>query len=457
MAVDRVLFIHGYSETSLGAYFDFPRILESAGIGVAQIALSAFNSLDDEVTIDDLARALADHVSDLEAAGWVLSNCGVICHSTGALVARRWLLDRCSKSPRPPIPSHLITMAGANHGSTLAQVGKSVLGYIQKLIEKRIMSVGARVLTDLDYGSDFLMRLNDEWLTALNDGTLAGLYSFSMGGDSVGNDPAMQLMWQTHERGSDNTVRISGANLNYRILYADPDTSTITHAQPPVPVPHLILPGYSHFGPDTGILGNVHALTDPPIVAVLAALAVRSTDDYNALASKWDADTAAWNVAHPNDANATLLFALSDRAGRSIDDCFIGFLDLETASANVVQALSISSTAILPHSPIQNNVAMGSYSFYLNWANYLPVQHQVHIEAHSPSTLITYKPVDYRPTPELGKLIEPNQFTYVKVKMDRDTDQVYALYDLALVPDLSAVSWLPMPFPLHGQIRRPTV
>jgi alpha-beta hydrolase superfamily lysophospholipase len=453
MAVDRVLFIHGYSETSLGAYFDFPKILNDAGIGVQQIALSAFNSLDDEVTIDDLAAALADHVSDLEATGWNLSNSGVICHSTGALVARRWLLNRRAENPGSSIPSHLITMAGANHGSTLAQVGKSLLGYVQKIIQKRIMSVGARVLTDLDYGSDFLLRLNDEWLIAQNDETLKDLYSFSMGGDFIGNDPAMNFIWQTHEFGCDNTVRISGANLNYRILRADPDAGTITHAQPPVAVPHLILPGYSHFGPDTGILGNVHASTDPPAAAVLEALAVQGADDYAALAAKWGAVTNAWTEDRTDDANATLLFALSDRGGRSIDDCFIGFLDLQTSNADVIQALATSSDAILRHSPIQNNVALGSYSFYLNWAKYRLVQHQVHIEAHSPSELITYKPVDYQPTPEVGKLIEPNQFTYVKVKMGRDTDQIYMLYDLALTPDLAAVSWLPMPFPKAGQIR----
>jgi alpha-beta hydrolase superfamily lysophospholipase len=452
VAVDRVLFIHGYSETSLGAYFDFPKILNDAGIGVQQIALSAFNSLDDAVTIDDLAAALADHVLDLEKTGWNLSKSGVVCHSTGALVARRWIMNRANQ-PGASIPSHLITMAGANHGSTLAQMGKSVLGYIQKIIQNRIMSLGARVLTDLDYGSDFLMRLNDEWLTAINDGTLKDLYSFSMGGDIIGNDPAMELLWQTRESGCDNTVRISGANLNYRILCADPDAGTITHAQAPSTVPHLILPGYSHFGPDTGILGNVHAATDPPAAAVLEALAVQSAADYTALATKWSTDTQAWTMAHPDKANATLLFALSDRGGRPIEDCFIGFLDVQTA--NTVQALANSSSAILPHSPIQNNVALGSYSFYLNWANYVKYHHQVHIEAHSPSAFISYKLVDYRPTDEVGKLIEPNQFTYVKVKMNRDTDQVYALYDFALTPDLASISWRNGTFPPDGQIRRP--
>src|SRR5271154_4408165 len=94
MAVEHILLVHGYSETSLDAYSDFPKILSGSGYTVDQIVLSAFNSLDDSITIDDLALALEEHARDLEAAGWNFTNAAIICHSTGALVARRWILNR---------------------------------------------------------------------------------------------------------------------------------------------------------------------------------------------------------------------------------------------------------------------------------------------------------------------------------------------------------------------------
>jgi alpha-beta hydrolase superfamily lysophospholipase len=62
------------------------------------VVLSAFNSLDDALSIDDLAAALEERVATLETGGvlpgWKTSQSAVICHSTGALVVRRWLLNR---------------------------------------------------------------------------------------------------------------------------------------------------------------------------------------------------------------------------------------------------------------------------------------------------------------------------------------------------------------------------
>lgn len=453
MSAERILLVHGYSETSLSAYSDFPAMLTKAGYTVDQIVLSAFNSLDDTVTIDDLALALEEHAQDLEAKGWSFSTAAIICHSTGALVVRRWILNRRQENVKANIPSHLITMAGANHGSTLAQVGKSVLGYVQKLLQKHILAVGAGVLTDLDYGSDFLLRLNREWLTASNSGLLDDVFVFSMGGDSLGNDDAVKFLWQSSEPGCDNTVRISGANLNYRFLIADPEAGTVNFLQPASRVAHLIVPGKSHFGPDTGILASIHDTTDPAFIGVMDALSVDSPATYASVQASWDAQVASWigNTANADSTNATLLFSVSDRAGHPVKDCFIGFLDQATAGTNAVQALGASSAAIIAHSPIQNNSERGSYSFYLNWPKYKIVDHVIHIEAQSGSPYIAYKAVDYKPSADVEKMIQPNEFTYVVIKIDRDAYQTYALYQWGGPLDL-VTPW--MPFPLQGQINK---
>jgi hypothetical protein len=450
VSVDHILLVHGYSETSLSAYSDFPRILTSKSFTVSQVVLSAFNSLDDDVTIDDLALALEEHAQDLEAQGWNFSNAAVICHSTGSLVSRRWILNRRQLRATSSVPSHLITMAGANHGSTLAQVGKSVLGYVEKLLLDHVLSVGAGVLTDLDYGSDFLLRLNHEWLTARNGGLLDDVFVFSMGGDSIGSDPAMKFLWQTSEPGCDNTVRISGANLNYRFLVADPGAGTLSYLQPTSRAPHLIVPGKSHFGPATGILASIHDPDDPAFVAVIEALSVDSAVDYAAVQNHWDAQLATWmsNPLNQDATNGTLVFSVSDRAGHPVQDCFIGFLDQQTASTNVVASLATSSQAIIPHSPIHNNVERGSYSFYLSWPKYSLVNHLLHIEAQSGSPYITFKPVDYSPSASVAKMIQPNEFTYVIIKLDRDAYETYALYECGATLDLTT-KWMPFP---PGQI-----
>jgi hypothetical protein len=446
-AVDRVLFVHGYSETSLGAYASFPRVLQAAtGIPVDDIVLSAFNSLDDQVSIDDLAAALEDHVGALEAnQQWKTETSAIIAHSTGALVARRWMLNRRQSNSSSRIPSHLVTMAGANHGSSLAQLGKSILGYVQQAANKHVDSVGARVLTDLDYGSDFLLKLNRQWVDATNSGLLRSLYAFSMGGDIIGKgNDLFNLFSQLSEPGSDNTVRVSGANLNCRFLVADPTTGTIEVDVPAAPVAHLVLHGYSHFGTVDGILGSVTSPSDPPMVAVLQALRVADDAAYAARVADWQARTDAWTKSNPKNANATAVFSLFDRSGTPIPDCFIGFMDRQKVAAGQTEALTASSAAIIDK-PIHNDVQRASYAFYINWELYKDIDHLIHIEAHSGSPLVRYAVLDYAPTPAIGKLVEPNQFTYVRVQLNRNTDDVYQLYHWIPDDDLNKYFWPPWP------------
>jgi hypothetical protein len=467
MAVQSVLFVHGYSETSLGTYNQFPRLLSEAGLNVQPIALSAFDSLDDVISIADLAASLEDHVQRLEGAkypGWNTAGAAVICHSTGALVVRRWILDRIANDRA--IPSHLITMAGANHGSSLAQAGKSVLGYLQKLLTKHLLTVGARVLTDLDYGSDFLLKLNEEWLNAWNDpaSPLSRLYAFSMGGDWIGSDPIVKIFWGSCEVGSDNTVRISGANLNYRFIWAD-STGKLRVTIPARPVPHAVLTGYSHFGNDSGIVGKATDKTDEAFRHVLQALQVDEESDYEAVLTDWQTVTGNWSASadKKDDVNATIVFNLVDRGLQPIADCMIAFLDSSAVSdpANPLAdaqeakaATNAVSSAINDHSPIHNNVQLGSYSFYINWPKWEPVNHLLHIEAHSPGARIGYKPIDYQIPPEIGKLVCPNEFTYVKLTLESDTEGAYALYGYGpTLEPLSATTWQPdQPFPMPGQI-----
>jgi hypothetical protein len=467
VAVKHVLFVHGYSETSLGAYHRFPQLLSQAGIQVEPILLSAFDSLDDQVSIADLAAALEDHVAGLETdplRGWKTEASALVCHSTGALVARRWLLDR-ALAGKQPIPSHLVTMAGANHGSSLAQAGKSVLGFVQKLLLKHALTVGARVLTDLDYGSDFLLQLNREWLEQMNDAKspLRACFAFSMGGDTPGPDPQMQMYWGTHEPGSDNTVRISGANLNYRLLDADATApqATLTTIEPNRRAPHVVLHGYSHFGDVSGILGTARNSADAAFVRVLEALAVSDEPGYAAVRDRWDADTQKWaaeNVTDPDrvgradKVNATVVFSIFDRGGLAVDDCMIAFLDASKVRdphapladpGQAVAATNAVSPSIHPHSPIHNDVQRASYSFHLNWAKWKDVDHVLHVEAHSPSRRVTYRELNYTIPPAIGKLVRPNEFTYVRLRLDRNTESAYALYPFASTLELEKMTWRP--------------
>ncbi len=466
-----VLFVHGYSETSLGSYFDFPARLQAAVPKVARVVLAAYDSLDDAVTIDDLADAMETRVRALESANaFTAAGSAVICHSTGALVARRWLLNRLAAGiTTAAIPAYLITLAGANHGSTLAQMGKSVFGYVQKMVFKRLIGVGANVLTDLDYGSDFLRRLNREWLERWNDGTLAKLWAFSLGGDSVGSDPSLQIFWQTHEPGSDNTVRISGANLNYTLIDVVQAAGgpQVVATRPARPVPHLVLSNYSHYGSASGIVGWVDPGGDRVVAAVASALGVVDDASYAALAQTWSADLDGWMAAKraargasdPSQVNSTIVFAIGDGSGRAITDCVITILDQErlgsaanavdpAAVANVVSAANAVSSAILPHSPIQNTVQEGSYSFYVDYDGYLQTSpHWFHIEAAISAQVVGIVPLTFTQPASLVHALAPNEFTYVSLAMARDADAAFAMYGFGPGLNLSTTTWTPFTGP----------
>jgi hypothetical protein len=303
------------------------------------------------------------------------------------------------------------------------------------------------VLTDLEYGSDFLLRLSAEWLNAWNGGALDGLFAFSLIGDTPGNDPSLQVFWQTHEPGSDNTVRISGGNLNYTMIDVshDENATTISAVTPARRVPHVTVPNHTHFGTKTGIMSSVTLPTDLPIVRTVEALSVKNAADYAALETSWTADLASWTAANAALANSSAIFTLLDRNGSSIADCMIAILDQSALGgalaapmaddpAAYVAAASAASTSLVRGGPLQNDQQQGSYTFYLNYPKYAAVSpHWFQIDINNDALLgqhkYPYQGLLFTQPPNLTHTIAPNECTYVKLTLGRASDVSYAIYN----------------------------
>jgi hypothetical protein len=118
---------------------------------------------------------------------------------------------------------------------------------------------------------------------------------------------------------------------------------------------------------------------------------------------------------------------------------------------SVITASLSSANAILGNSPIQNDVATGSYSFYLNYPTWIgdgSRHHAIYIEAVSDSQYIEYAPTIYRPSVDINRLIQPNQFTYVNVTLNRNPDNEYVFYKWTAALDAAAraaAAWRPFP------------
>jgi hypothetical protein len=437
--IRRVFLIHGYSVFQLNSYGKIPQLL-APQFTPQNILLSEYISLDNAVDCDDLAIALEAQIAQQLRNVDDFRETALVCHSTGAIVARRWILNRLAK--RMPLPSHLITVAGANHGSSLAQVGGTAIARVFRWIMQDGRAVGERVLADLDYGSTFLWTLNTEWLDAWNTKGLPGqVYCFGFGGDQHGaslltNIPEFPEVpgWQFLEPGSDSIVRVSGANLNYSLLTADIGAGTLRPPQKITPrAAHLVIPKWTH----GGVLGGVQSDADPPFVALREALQVRTDADYGNLVARWQQQTDAWATQNAAQVNATIAFRLRDETARPIDDSWILLQDPTGSASNM-------SGSLLPNQPIQNGTEHCAISFYVNYAQFAKFpSHKIQIEAHSGSPSIAYRQVNYA-SPPGAQLVYPNEFTYVDVAIPRDVDRTYAIVPFSAGPDPNK-TWPPVP------------
>ena len=126
-----VVLIHGYSAESpspdptsiANIYGSLPQRLRGS-YDVIEVDLSRYISLNDSVSVADIARglnrALLEQHPDLLESGF-----HVVVHSTGALVIRSWIADFRPKPSRGP---NLVYLAGANRGAGLALARIAPLG-----------------------------------------------------------------------------------------------------------------------------------------------------------------------------------------------------------------------------------------------------------------------------------------------------------------------------------------
>jgi hypothetical protein len=294
-----VIFLHGWSVTHTNTYGALPQWLEKQSkdgvldIQVGTIYLGRYISFDDTVTIDDIARAF-DHAVRDELADKLRDGERFACitHSTGGLIVRKWMdlyfknhLERC------PL-SHLVMLAPANHGSALAQLGKSRLGRIKSFFEG--IEPGQHVLDWLELGSDMSWELNERWLDY--DCTPHGIYSFVLTGQKIDRQLYDAVNSYTGEAGSDGVVRVAATNMNYSLLKLHQEGNNgeglvIDKMIRTQPMAFGVLPGRAHSGKNIGIIRSVtmaNAATHPTAIWVLRCLQVKTRDSYNALAKELD-------------------------------------------------------------------------------------------------------------------------------------------------------------------------
>jgi hypothetical protein len=280
-----IIFVHGWSVTNTDTYGELPKWLarQSAQYKIQDVFLGKYISFVDTITLDDIAHAFQKALEDALGKG-IDDGFACITHSTGGPVARLWMKLFHENNLGACPMKHLIMLAPANHGSTLAQLGKGVVGRLKSLTEG--VEPGVRVLDWLELGSEPSWRLNEAWLDY--DCVAASVYPFVLTGQSIDRSFYDHLNSYTGEPGSDGVVRVCAANMNYALarLHQDGDSLGGDFG---------ILPGLAHSGDEMGIIRSVkmdNATTHVTAKWVLRCLQVKSAAEYGTLCDELDQITA---------------------------------------------------------------------------------------------------------------------------------------------------------------------
>lgn len=261
-----VVFVHGWSVTNTDTYGGLPEALARHGVDdpqlrVSQLFLGKYISFADEVKVEDIARGMQFAVNT-EILPLLQANEKFACitHSTGGPVVRCWLelyfKDRLAQCPM----QHLIMLAPANHGSSLAQLGKSRVSRLKSLTLG--IEPGSGVLDWLELGSDQSWQLNQSWLHY--QCVAQQFFVFVLTGQTIDRALYDHLNSYTGEPGTDGVVRVAAANLNYALLrlVQQQDRFELLRIAQADTYAFGILPGLAHSGQDLGIMTSVTADDD---------------------------------------------------------------------------------------------------------------------------------------------------------------------------------------------------
>jgi hypothetical protein len=347
-----VIFIHGYSVSGIETYGELPLRLINDGPAkgfrprLHDLYLARYISFNDEVRLDDLSRALESALKAEIYARYPEKRFVCITHSTGGPLVRNWLrLFHSGIKGICPL-SHLVMLAPPNHGSALAQLGKTRLGRVRAWFNG--MEPGQKILDWLELGSRGSWELSKQNVMLGNYWMKKGVFQFVLTGQDIDRRIYDHINSYTGEVGSDGVVRAASANLNNAWIRLEQDKTNgtgqsalrIADFKRMTAVPFRILRNKSHSNEVMGIMRSVKADggNDPgnadTLEATFRCLAVSTDQQYKALAKVFEKETHEIQLSsaveveqklngahyHIHDRQTMLIFRFRDSEGHAVRD-----------------------------------------------------------------------------------------------------------------------------------------
>jgi hypothetical protein len=447
-----LVFVHGWSVTSKDTYGDLPEAISQAATNAGlqletkHIYLGRYISFHDEVTLDDIARAM-DHAIQTDLDGAQQFSC--ITHSTGGPLVRRWVDMYYGNANLEQCPlRHLIMLAPANHGSALAAIGKGRLGRIKSWFGG--VEPGQGILDWLSLGSSEAWQLQDSFTDYRLDGR--NFYPFVMSGETIDKSFYDFLNAYLVEKGSDGVVRLAGANLNYSFFrleqtdarYDEGNGNYVLSAIPKQKArspktPFGVIPKASHSGTEIGIMRSVkprNAINKPVVAEIVKCLQVNSSDDYENRIDDLISLTVTTQTANAAQYNnqvrrfVMFIFRVRDNEDRVISDYDLLLL------GDGFQPDQLPKGFYVDH---QKNPKSSSLTYYLDYdvlskAADLGIRINPRplfgLPGKTPEIFAGYLPSEFRFTgKQFSQLVQPNETIYVDIVLKRNVDQESMRFD----------------------------
>jgi hypothetical protein len=448
----RLVFVHGWSVTHTNTYGDLPAgLAEGAGdfgidLQIDHIQLGKYISFHDEVTLDDIARAFDAALRDLPGNGDAIQPFSAITHSTGGPVVRHWLERFYGARDLASSPlSHAVMLAPANHGSSLAVLGKKRVGRIKAWFSG--VEPGQRVLDWLSLGSVGQWELNRRFLDYKSPAG-KGFFPFVLTGQGI--DTALYDFLNSYlvESGSDGVVRVAGANINHRFITLEQTDEIYERGEEPRQVFALqsstarpirrsptvalgVFSSLSHSGRNMGIMNLRRRSQDFPRVVeeILRCLVVEGPDDYRRRVKELRDLTGDEQTKTPVGKKdpigrySMMVFRVVDQNGEVIDD---ENYDIFLLGGSEYAKHALPSGFFVDR---QMNKASNCLVYYVDADKMSEVDEelwgiQVVVRPGPGEGFSYYAPVEFRSNGlDITSAISPNETTYIEIKLRRDVDK----------------------------------
>ncbi|MFQ5700537.1 MAG: esterase/lipase family protein [Acidobacteriota bacterium] len=429
---ERVFLIHGWSVQETTTYQALHEKLAEHGFDLRAIHLGRHVSLENDIEIRDIARALHRALQAELATDWA-SPFHIVTHSTGALVAKQWIARHYSGrfAARKPL-RNIVFLAGPHFGSRLAHHGLSMLAQARYRGE-----TGRKVLGALELGSSFAWRINEAWLDPAT-WRRKGIRPFNLIGDRVERKFFESKIFPgAYEAGSDMVVRVASGNLDFKRFTLSPGRRGLKLVGAIRDIPFAALSDYTHSGAGHGIMNSITSRSTRAnhlgLRLILDCLRVRTRADHDRMRGELAAHTRRTRRRRPG--YAQMDFRFLDEDGRPVEDYVVKL-------GAIVRGRRRPSRAVV-HCH-KNRSDPNHFTAFIRMRDLEPrYDYFLEFECASACDLVAYRPdplVIEAPERRITEIISQDQTTQFDIVLSREPSRKLFVFHRGDDPDLH-VRW----------------